>query len=123
MANRRHILLVGSRAFAQCATAVLESCEDVETLHTTHVTIELFLSQWRPDCAIINCDDVKQEPLAEIQELSRFRPKITIVLVNSRHVSQLAASAVSAIPRRFAVDKTRSSRNAYLHTQCSGYCA
>ena len=97
MANRRHILLVGSRAFAQCATAVLESCEDVETLHTTHVTIELFLSQWRPDCAIINCDDVKQEPLAEIQELSRFRPKITIVLVNSRHVSQLAASAVSAI--------------------------
>ena len=97
MANRRQILLVGSEAFAQCAAALLESCEDVETLHTPHVTIELFLSQWRPDCAIINCDDVKQEPLAEIQELSRCRPKITIVLVSSRHVSQLAASAVSAI--------------------------
>jgi hypothetical protein len=97
MNKPRHVLLVGSRAFANGATALLRSCEGVETLHTTHVTIDLFLTQWQPDCAIINCSDLEQEPQHEIEELSRFQSKVAVVLVSSGHVSSLAASAAAAI--------------------------
>lgn len=99
MNKQRRILLVGSRAFANIVAGLLESCEDVETLHTTCVTINLFLTRWRPDCAIIDCDNLAQEPLAEIEALSRFRPTVPIVLICSNCISQLAGPAVSAILR------------------------
>lgn len=97
MSKRRHILLLGSRPFAQRAAALLESCKDVVTVHTTHVTIELFLSRWRPDCAIINSVDLEYEPLREIEELSRFQSNVAIILVSSGRLSPLAASAAAAI--------------------------
>jgi len=97
MNKQRHILLLGSRPFAQRAAVLLESCEDVDTLHTTHVTMDLFLSRWQPDCAIINCDDLEHEPLREIEELSRFQSKVALVLVSSGCASPLAASAAAAI--------------------------
>lgn len=97
MNKQRHILLVGSKAFSNSAAALLKSCEDVETLHTTHVTIDLFLKQWRPDCAIINCADLEYAPLREIEELSRFQSNVAIVLVSSGRASPLAASAATAI--------------------------
>lgn len=97
MNKQRHILLLGSRPFAQRAAALLESCEDVDTLHATHVTLDLFLSVWRPDCAIINCDDLEYDPLREIVELSRFQSNVAIVLVSSECVSPLAAWAAAAI--------------------------
>ena len=97
MNKQRHILLLGSTAFAERAAGLLESCEDIDTLHTTRVTIDLFLSTWRPDCVIINCDDLEQKPLREIEELNRFQSKMAIVLVSSGCVSRLAASAAAAI--------------------------
>jgi hypothetical protein len=97
MNKQKHILLLGSRPFAQRAAALLKSCEDVDTLHATHVSIDLFLSGWRPDCAIINCDDLEYEPLREIEELSRFQSKVATVLVSSGCASPLAASAAAAI--------------------------
>jgi hypothetical protein len=97
MNKQRHILLVGSRAFANSAAALLESSDDVDTLHATHVTIDLFLSKWRPDCVIINCDDLECEPPREIEELNRFQSKVAIVLVSSGCVSPAAASAAAAI--------------------------
>jgi hypothetical protein len=42
--KQRHILLASSRAFANSAAALLESCEDVETLHTTCLPIHLLLT-------------------------------------------------------------------------------
>ena len=97
MNKQKHILLMGSEAFAKDAAALLESCDNFDTLHTTHVTIDLFLADWRPDCAIINCDDLEHELLSEIEELSRFQPGVTIILVSSSCISPLAAPAAAAI--------------------------
>lgn len=99
MNKQRRILLVGSRAFSNSAEALFESCDDLETLHTTCVTIHLFLTHWRPDCAIIGCDDLAQEPVAEIEALSRFRPTVPIVLICSNCTPQAVGPAVSAILR------------------------
>jgi len=92
-----HILLMGSRAFAKDAAALLDACDNVETLHTTHVTIDLFLAELQPDCAIINCDDLEYELLSEIEELNRFQSEVTIVLVSSGCIPPLAAPAAAAI--------------------------
>lgn len=97
MIKAKRILLVGSEAFAVRAAALLDPCDDVETVHVSRVTIELFVVKWRPECAVINCDDLEHDPLVDIEALSRFRPKVTIVLVSSKRVSQAAASAVSGI--------------------------
>src|SRR5579863_3068643 len=97
MGKRKHILLIGSRVFARDAATLLESCNGADMLHTKRVTVELFLAKWRPDCAIINCDDLEHEPLAEIEALTRFQPHVPIVLVSSRSESQIPASSVSAI--------------------------
>lgn len=97
MDRQIHILLMGSNAFAKDAAAPLESCDNVETLHIAHVTIDLFLAEWRPDCAIINCDDLEHELLSEIEELSRFQSGVTIILVSSGCVSPLAVPAAAAI--------------------------
>jgi hypothetical protein len=88
-----NILLIGSKVFADDATTVLGLCKNVRILHTSRVTIQLFLAKWRPDCAIVNCDDLGHEALAEIEALSRFEPKITTVLISSGCISQLAAGA------------------------------
>lgn len=105
MNKQRHVLLVGARAFAKSAAALLESCEDIDTLHTTHVTIDLFLAKWRPDCAIVNCDDLEHDPLTEVEALSRFQPKVAIMLVSSSCVSQWAALAVAAILLPSEIDR------------------
>jgi hypothetical protein len=62
------------------------------------VTIDLFLSGWRPDCAIINCDDLEHEALQEIEELCRFQSNFAIILLSSGCVSPLAASAAILLP-------------------------
>ena len=92
-----HILLMGSKAFAKDAAALLESCDNVDTRHTAHVTIDLFLAEWRPDCAIVNCDDLEHELQSEIEELSRLQSGVTIILVNSSCISPLAAPGAAAI--------------------------
>ncbi len=96
MGKRKRILLVGSQSFAQGAATLLEACADVDLRWATHVTIDLFLGHWRPDLAIINWDALEGEPLADIEALGRFRPKVTIVLVSFNSGSHLA-SLVSAV--------------------------
>jgi hypothetical protein len=97
MDKQIHVLLMGSKAFAKAAAAPLESCDNVDTLHIAHVTIDLFLAEWRPDCAVINCDDLEHELLGEIEDLSRFQSEVTIILVSSGGVSPLAVPAAAAI--------------------------
>jgi len=97
MNRQRRILFIGSRPFAKGAAALFERCKDVDTLHSSQVTIGLFLTKWRPDCAVVNCDDLEHELLTEIEALRRFQRKFPIVLVSSSRVSSLAASAAVAI--------------------------
>src|SRR5579863_10316290 len=97
MNKQTSIFLIGSKAFADNATTLLALCKNVRTVHTSRVTIELFLAKRRPDCAIVNCDDLGHEALAEIETLSRFEPKIAIVLISSCCISQLAAAAAATI--------------------------
>jgi hypothetical protein len=91
MNKQTNILLIGSKAFADDTTTLLVLCKNVCTLHISRVTVQLFLAKRRPDCAIINCDDLGHELLTEIEALSRFEPKIAIVLISSGCLSQLAA--------------------------------
>ena len=97
MNKQQHILLVGSRAFAKWVLTLFERGEYVDVLHSSHVTIDLFLAKWRPDCAVVNCDDLEHELLTEIEALSCFRPKPAIVLVSSSRVSRLAAAEAAAL--------------------------
>lgn len=101
-----HVLLVGSRAFAKRAATLLESCDNIDTMHTSHVTIALFLAKWRPDCAVVNCEDMEYAPLTEVEALNRFQPKVAIVLVSSSCVSELAALAVAAVLLPSEMDRT-----------------
>lgn len=77
--------------------ALFERGEDLDALHSAHLTMDLFLAKWRPDCAVVNCADLEHKPLTEIEALSCFRPKPLIVLVSSKRMSQLAASDAAAI--------------------------
>ena len=92
-----HILFIGSRAFGDSAASLFDSAEDFETLRAPHVSIELFLAKWRPDFAVVNCDELEHEALVEVDALSRFHVKLPIVLVSSRPVPPEAASAAKAI--------------------------
>ena len=94
-----HILFIGSRAFAEAAASVFDSPEDFDTICAPCVSIELFLSKWRPDFAVVNCDDLEDEALVEVDALRRFHAKLPIVLVSSGPVSPQAASAAKAIFR------------------------
>ena len=96
MNKQTNILLIGYKAFADNATTLLALCKNVSTLHTQRVTIQLFLAK-RPDCAIINCDDLGHEALAEIEALARFEPKISTVLISSGCISKFAAVAAPTL--------------------------
>jgi hypothetical protein len=97
MIKAKRILLVGSEAFAVRAAALLDTCDDVETVHVSRVTIELFLVKWRPDCAIINCDDFEYQGSMEREALTRFHRRVTMVLVSSTSVCQSGEPSASAV--------------------------
>jgi hypothetical protein len=97
MNKQANILLIGSKAFADKVTTLLALCKNVRIRHTSRVTIQLFLAKRRLDCAIVNCDDLGREALAEIETLNRLEPKITVVLISSHCISRLAAAAAATI--------------------------
>lgn len=98
MKQKRHLLIIGPRAFATTVVAALvELREDVVTMHAPYTSIDLFLTRWRPDCAVVDADDLGHETVVEIEALTRFEARLPIVIVSSHPVDPLVAPAAAAI--------------------------
>lgn len=97
MKKPMHILFIGSSAFAEGSASLFKPSEDFDIMRAPYVSIDLLLAKWRPDFAVVNCDDLQHEALVEVDALSRFHVNLPIVLVSSRPVPPEAASAAKTI--------------------------
>jgi len=99
MGQRRNILIVGSKEFRTSTAELFKLRDGFCTICASGISVQLFLTQWRPDCAIVDFDPLHPDTNAEISALTLFRLKLPIVLITSHPVSLSLVSSLAAVLR------------------------
>jgi hypothetical protein len=97
MKRQKHILLVGSKRFTKSTALLFRPRADFRITYAASVSIGLLLHKWRPDIAVVNCDDLQYQVVNAIDALKRFETKPAIIVVSSSPVSQVVTSAAQAV--------------------------
>jgi len=99
MEKKRNILIIGSQEFGTSTANLFTLWDGFSTLSALDIDIQLFLTTWRPDCAIVDFDPLHPETIGEIDALTRFGPKLPIVLITSHPVPYSLASSLTTVLR------------------------
>jgi hypothetical protein len=99
MGQKRNILIIGSKEFGTATATLFELRDGFSTICAASISIQLFLTKWRPDCAIVDFDPLHPATIAKIDSLTRFELKLPVVLITSHPVPYSLASSLAAVLR------------------------